>query len=128
MAGLCWVNDWPWLVAIVGGAWALNMGHWPASPWPLVIQMSVAFGLEIFFAVELPRPRGDRLTVDLGLQGAALAGLALLWGALPGVFLWQWALGADAVWRARRLSQLMERRLLLRTGRFLAAVFLILWH
>jgi hypothetical protein len=125
MAGLCWINDWPWLVAVVGVSWGLDAKQGFIV---LLVGISAAFILEAVLARLRPKVRTASLAVDVGLEGAALAGFALLWGALPGVVVWQLMFGADASMRAHRLLAVTGRRVVLRAIRFLAAVLIINVH
>ncbi|PSR24096.1 MAG: hypothetical protein C7B45_00315 [Sulfobacillus acidophilus] len=122
LAGLGWTNDWPWLLLVVGVAWGSGNRLRPAI---FVGELIAALLLESMLARLLPKARTASLAVDLGWEGAALAGFALLGGAIGGIFLWQLAFGVDASRRAQRLLTDMRRRLVVRTIRVLAAVLVV---
>ncbi len=122
-------NDWPWLLALVGLSWLLSWGHWPASPMPLVVELVLAFAVEVALAALVPRRRVQRMTTGATLEGAALGGFVLLWGTFPGLMLWQASLGFDAASRMHTVMVTAGKRAVLRGGRVAAGIlFIVLYH
>jgi hypothetical protein len=110
------VVNWPWLILLAGWSWALSIGHWPLSPWLLVGQLAGVLAAEAILIAWSRRIRTPEFAVTT-LEGAALAGFALLWGTIAGTFAWQISLGFDAVGRLRALRQSAVRLMLIRGAR-----------
>lgn len=129
LLGFALFNDWPWLLVVVGVSWLLSWGHWPASPWWMVVELAAALAAEGILAALKPRRALARLASGTALEGAALGGFVLLWGTFSGLALWQGALGFDAVSRLHRLMVTAGRRAVLRGVRVvLGVVLLVLYH
>lgn len=122
-------NDWPWLLALVGLSWLLSWGRWPISPWPLWLSFILGFAVEVVLALFRPRRKIGRLATGATLEGAALGGFLLLWGTLPGLLLWQGALGFDALARLHTLMMTAGRLAILRGSRVaLGILYIVLYH
>lgn len=121
-------SDWPWLIAVAGLSWVLSLGHWPASPSVLVAEIIGVTAVEGILAALRPAQRLEIQARGVGLQGAALGGLALLGGLWTGLLLWQVALGADAIHRGGLLFTNWRRTAYLRLVRIVVELtFLILY-
>lgn len=125
---IAWVNDWPWLTAMLGLSWILSLGHWPTSPLVPVLELVGVLGLESILAVLLPTRRWHREWRVLTLEGVVLGALAMLWGAVAALTVFQASLGADAGHRIENLLGSLQRIAWLRGIRLAAgAVFIVLY-
>ncbi|MDA8205425.1 MAG: hypothetical protein M0Z36_05100 [Thermaerobacter sp.] len=127
LAGLAWLSDWPWLIVVVGLCWVFRVGHW-SSPWVWVLGLSGAFLIEALLAWQLPKSRQSLPPSDLIMEGAALSGLSLLWGLVPGLIFWQAALGRDAMARTEHLLRRAGKKALLRSVRVILGVLAVLFY
>lgn len=119
------VSDWPWLLILVGVAWAFHGAGTLTAGW--AVAATGALALEVMlFRFQPQKSMGAR---DVAMEGAALGGSVLLWGTLPGLLIWQAALGFDAASRLHTLVKMAGRRLLWRSLRVAAGiVFLLVYH
>ena len=125
---LGWFRNWPWLLVVAALSWPLSYPHWPSSVWPLVIEIVGVLTAEVLLAYT-GREHTEPLAEGAALEGAALAGFALLWGTFPGMVAWGGGLGMDAASRVRRVMRTVGREVLIRTVRvMLGVVFVVLYH
>ncbi len=128
VAGLAWLSDWPWLIVVVGLCWVFRADHW-SSPWAWVLGLAGVFLVEAVLAWQLPKPRQESLPPsDLIMEGAALSGLSLLWGLVPGLIFWQVALGRDAMVRIEHFLCRAGKKALLRSVRVILGVLVVLFY
>lgn len=123
------VNDWPWLIGILGLLIVFQADH-ELMGWAGLLVLMGVLGTELVLAMlRPPKERRSEFTV-VGLEGACLSLFALLLGSLLGPLLWQLALGFDATRRLGQLMSTLRRIAWLRGTRFFAGVALVVisWH
>lgn len=125
---LGWFRNWPWLLVVAALSWPLSYPHWPSTVWPLVCEVVGVLGAESVLAY-VGREHHQTMAEGAALEGAALGGLALLWGTFPGILAWGGSLGFDAASRGRRFIKTVGRQAIVRTVRvLLGVVFVVLYH
>lgn len=121
VAVLAWLSDWPWLVVVLGLSWAF-LGRWPHSPRLWAGEAAGVLVVEAFLVWLRRRQRGQNRAAGVPLEVAALGGMTLLVGTVPGILLWEMSLGRDALARAGNYLRRVAYAALLRTARVAAGV------
>lgn len=122
------VNDWPWLIGILGLLWVFPAGQAPVAGWSGLFVILGVLGTELVLAMLRPsKERRSEFTV-VGLEGACLSLFALLVGPLVGPLFWQLALGFDATRRLGQLMKTLRRTVWLRATRVVAGIALVVLY